>query len=174
MSGDWLAMGVPDWLSDRTRRQIVAEEARERAQAVREERERAERAETAHERAVACYRSMAEMRGEDIDVMALAMGQGGRTIQDVITSAAAMADRQDAMDAARARREAENPQPLHVFVGEPVIVDASPTRRALLNRSRHWREWRERLRQAEAARRALETANHITLDHPVTLKTGQE
>jgi hypothetical protein len=131
-----------------------------------------DRAEGAYDRAVECYVAEAQRRGESVDVTALATGQGlGRTMQDVIDGAVAMADRQDAIDAARAKREAENPQPLHVFVGEPTIV-ASPTRRALLNRSRHWRAWRERIRQAEAERKALETANDITLARPVGIRHG--
>jgi hypothetical protein len=100
----------------------------------------------------------------------LAGGFGGRTIGDVLSEAASWADREDARAAARARREAENPQPVHIEFGEPVIHDASPARRALLNRSRHWQEWRARKAQAEAARRALENDNTITLAEPITLK----
>jgi hypothetical protein len=85
---------------------IAREEAHERAEARRAEIERADEAEKRHESAVAAYKAAAESRGEVVSALAIARGEvGGRDIGDVLRDAIAASDRQDAMQAARERRE---------------------------------------------------------------------
>jgi hypothetical protein len=70
---------------------------------------------------------------------------------------------------ARLRREGHgDPDPLHVEVGEPVII-ASPIKRTIASRSRRWQEWQEKKRAAENARRAVEASRDLGLVDGVTL-----
>jgi hypothetical protein len=66
------------------------------------ERERIDNADKRHQEALGTAQQLALMRGEDVSAMAMVTGEGlGRTISDVLQTAAAMADREDAMRAHR-------------------------------------------------------------------------
>src|SRR5215813_6914400 len=129
MTTDLYGMGgCPGWLSDARRHAILAEEAQERA----------DRREQYAERAHALSAELARQRGEVVDQLAVSMGFGGRSIEEVLEHARAQADREDALADARARRESH---PVPVLVAEPVIVEAvTPEKRKLLNRSRRFRD----------------------------------
>jgi hypothetical protein len=104
---------------------VAAAQAAEDAAARREERE-AERAREARREqladgALSLYRSQAESRGEAVSAMAIARGEvGGRDVLAILADATAAADREDARQRARDRREDV------VFLdSEPVIHGAS-------------------------------------------------
>jgi hypothetical protein len=121
MSDELAGFGVPDWLPVRVQRAMLSEDAHERAEAKRAEAERETAAEAAQDRALVLYRSQAEERGEFVTAMALATGQAlGRTAADVLAGAEAAADREDARQAARDRRE-----DVCWIDSEPVVAGAS-------------------------------------------------
>jgi hypothetical protein len=118
------APGVAAWLPARVQRVVAAEAAAERRQARQDEAERADRREQKHEAALGLYRRQAEDRGEVVSAMAIARGEGlGRSIGDVLGQAAAEADRQDAVQAARERRESGDWE--YIGAGEPVLPRVS-------------------------------------------------
>ncbi len=129
----------------RSLRWMEAEAAAERREARRAEAERQDRAEQAAETALAMYRSQAEARGEVVSAVALARGEiGGRTAAEVLADAQGAADREDARQAARDRRE------------EVCFIDREPTIHT--SRSDGWEyEFARQLRQAEDLHRALVT-----------------
>jgi hypothetical protein len=140
--------GVAAWLPDRVLRAMAVEDAHERAEAKRAQAEQEDRAEAAHDAALALYRRQAEARGEVVSALALATGEDvGRSAADVLTEAAAAADRQDAIQRARERREDGNW--CYLDAPEPRIQGAA-------SRAGWWpeSEWEvDRLiRQAEDAR----------------------
>jgi hypothetical protein len=145
---------------------MAQEDAHERVQAAAEEQARADRAEEWHQRNLAMAREQAEARGDVVSALQLARGEvRGRSIQDIFAGAIEASARQDAVDAARLHREgAGEPQKLHVEFGDPILHHAvTPAKRAILNRSRRWTEYRERRAAAEAARAALDAE----LDHGI-------
>jgi hypothetical protein len=75
------------WIPERAQRAQAAEDARERAEARRAEAERAEAAEDARERALGAYKAQAELRGEVVSALALATGEVGRSLDDILTAA---------------------------------------------------------------------------------------
>lgn len=104
------------------------------------------------------YRAAAEQRGEVVDALDLASGHvRGRPLADILAGAAAMADRQDAAEAWR--RERGEAEPLHVFVGDPVLhhPPAKSERAVAIRRlSRRFHESRASVRRAAEAREALD------------------
>jgi hypothetical protein len=112
--------GIPGWLPPRVQRAMAAEDAAERREAKRVEAEREMVRDAAHDRALALYRSQAEERGEVVSALAIARGVGGRSLADVLGDAQAAADREDARQAARDRRE-----DVYYIDQEPVIQGAS-------------------------------------------------
>jgi len=136
---------------------MAQSDAKEAVAAREAEAEQEAHREALHQRALSLYAQQAEARGELLSAVALATGQvPGRTIGDILAAAVASADREDMVTEARLRREGHgDPEPLHVEVGEPLIL-ASPVKRSIANRSRRWQAWRERVAEAEAARKAVE------------------
>ncbi len=113
--------GAGSWLPASVQRRMAPEDAHERAEARRAKLERADQADQARERSLAAYRAAAEQRGEVVSAMALASGEvTGRDLGDVFADATAAADREDARQRARDRRESGEV----VFIDEPVIRDA--------------------------------------------------
>jgi hypothetical protein len=153
----------------------MAEEAHERVQAAAEEQARADRAEAWRDRNMAMAREQAEARGEVISAIALATGQvRGRTVQDIFRSAIEASARQDAVDAARLRRDGEGaPERLHVFVGEPVIHAARSERGLVMfNRFRRWKDAQDKRRAAEEAE--AHAAYEVPLQRTVTLRSRDD
>jgi hypothetical protein len=75
---------------------------------------------------------------------------------------------------ARLHREGHgDPEPLHVEFGEPRIA-ISPIKRSILTRSRHWQEWQDKRKAAEAARRAVEAEHDLGLVDGVTFRRRSE
>jgi hypothetical protein len=84
-----------------------AEAAREYREARDAELEREQRAEAKRSAAMVLYAEQAEQRGEYVSAFQLATGQvPGRTAAEVLAAAEVMADREDARQAWRERREA--------------------------------------------------------------------
>jgi hypothetical protein len=109
------------WLPASVQRRIAVEEQAERREARDAERAREARAEAAGDKALAAYRQQAEGRGEVLSAMALAAGEGiGRSIEAVLGDAMAAADREDARQRSRDRRE-----DVCFIDAEPVIAGAS-------------------------------------------------
>jgi hypothetical protein len=162
MQSGWYAQQLPV----RVRARIEQEEAHERVLAAAEEQARADRAEEWHQRNLSLARDWAEARGDVVSALQLARGEvRGRSIQDIFAGAIEASARQDAVDSARLHRDGHGePERLHVEVGEPQLHYAvTPAKRAVLNRSRRWREYQERRAAAEAARAALDAE----LDHGI-------
>jgi hypothetical protein len=131
----------------------------------------AQRAEEACNTAMTVYLEAANARGEypsPAQLAAAALPATGeerdRRLRDAL---------QFSLDGYRAQYEQEQqwekdhprpptgpPEPLHVFVDDPVIV-ASPIKRTIASRSRHWQAWREKVAAAEAARRAVEADRNL-------------
>jgi hypothetical protein len=110
-----LAGWMPDWLPARSLRSMAADDAAAR----REERQRVAAREArrsqAEDRAAGSFRQLAEMRGEDVDALALARGEAGRTLADVLDGARGDLERDYAPQ-----------QPVDErFYGEPVIGRSS-------------------------------------------------
>jgi hypothetical protein len=163
---DLLGMGGnPPWLSDATRARIRSQEAAEAAETRRAGQAQADRREQLHQRALVLYREQAEARGESVDVLGLAGGFGGRTFAELRDAARAGAEQQDARDAARARRETDNPLPIG-YIDEPTIV-MTPVKRSMMQRSRRFRDWQAKKTAAENARRALEEDSQLVFARPV-------
>lgn len=146
--------GTPSWLPPGVARRAALDDAREarEARAVAAERERL--IEQRRERAVADYVADASLRGEHLDLAALAEGRvPGRTVADVLAAASAAADADDRRTEARLHREGHGePERLHVEFGDPVIHSArSATGLAMFNRYRRWQDRQEARRAAEAA-----------------------
>ena len=156
--------GVPGFLPPRVARRMLQDDAREALAARQAEQEREQRAEERHSRAMTLYREQAEARGEEFSALALATGQvRGRSVQDILAAASAAADRDDMITEARLHREGHgDPEPLHVFVDEPVLAGRSvtPTGRAIATRARRFRAVLDARRQLAAAERAAEASKH--------------
>jgi hypothetical protein len=166
---DLAGFGVAGWLPASVLRAQALEEQAERREARAAERLAGERAEARRSASLAMYAAGCEARGEAVPVMAMARGEvAGRDFADVLADAAAMADRQDAIEAARARRETGTgyeilPYPVAppaLAVGEePQSARAAPVTaagRELANRYRRFAESRDAARRAATARTALE------------------
>jgi hypothetical protein len=156
--------GVPGFLPPAVVRRMARDDAAETRQARLDEAEREQLAEERHARAVTLAVQQAEARGEVLDTMALARGEvRGRSIPEILAAAAAAGAAADRGDEMRAWRDGHGqPEPLHVFVGEPVLA-ASPIKRTIASRSRRWQDWQEKRKVAEAARRAVEADRDLGL-----------
>jgi hypothetical protein len=155
---DLAGFGTPGWLPERVRMAQAREDAAEAREARRADDELATRREAAHEQALELFRAGAEARGEHVDAFALASGHvRGRPLADILAGAASAADKQDEAEAWRQERgEAE---PLHVFVGDPVLhhPPAKSERAVVMRRLyRRFTESREANRAAAEKRRALD------------------
>src|ERR1022692_1339590 len=94
--------GNPDWLPQSVIRARQIEDRAEAREAREDEQARADHREASHDRALAASRSQLEASGEHVTAMSLVTGEGlGRTAGDVLTMAAAAADREDAREAHR-------------------------------------------------------------------------
>ena len=166
---------APDFLPPSVARRALRDDAREAIAEKQAEAEREALAEERHSRAMTLYCQQAEARGEEISAVALATGKiRGRSVQDILTAAVAAADRADVITEARLHRDGHgDPEPLHVEFGEPVIA-VSPVKRSILTRSRHWQEWQEKKKAAEAARRAVEADRDLGLVDGVTFRPRSE
>jgi hypothetical protein len=97
---------IPGWLPKSTQKAMRSEAAREYRAARDAEIERDQRHEAKRSAAMALYAEQAEQRGEHVSAFALATGQvQGRSAAEVLAAAAVMADREDAREAWRERRE---------------------------------------------------------------------
>jgi hypothetical protein len=124
MSDQMAGFGVLSWLPPAVARRIEAEQRHEERLSRQAEQEREEARERHADAALAAYRAGAEQRGEVVSAMSLARGEDvGRGVDDIFADARAAADREDARDAARQRREAGG----EVFFGEPVIRSWFPS-----------------------------------------------
>jgi hypothetical protein len=131
--------GIPDFLPLATREVLAAEEIREARDA---EREREQRAEIKRSAALAMYKDQAEARGEHVSALALATGQvTGRSTAEIFAAATAMADMDDAREAARQRR-ADSERLNLCFPGMPVSRSEpkTPEDREVANILRHYQE----------------------------------
>jgi hypothetical protein len=158
--------GRPSFLPPAVAARAARDEAREAIAARRAEDERERRTEERHAQALDAYRAQAEARGEVFDVLAMARGEvRGRTVPEILASAAAAAAAVDRGDEMRAWRDGHGePEKLHIeFIDDPQLLPAarSETGRKIASRSRRFRDWQEKRKAAEAARRALESS----LDH---------
>jgi hypothetical protein len=131
---------IPGWLPRSTQKAMRAEAAREYREARDAEIERDQRAEVKRSAAMALYAEQAEQRGEHVSAFALATGQvPGRTAAEVLAAAAALADREDAREAWRERREGG--ERLNFCLDSPPATRAeSPESREVLNTVRHYAE----------------------------------
>jgi hypothetical protein len=161
--------GAP-WLPPAVRAAQLREDAAEARESRRAEGEAETRREAAHEQALAMYRAGAEARGEVVNAMDLAAGRvPGRPLADILAGAAALGDRQDALE--EARRGRSDAEPLHIEFGDPVIHHpAARSEHAVAIRriSRRWNESRAANRAAAEKRRALD-AELIPLQQTVQL-----
>jgi hypothetical protein len=120
MSDDEQAGGF-GWLPAGLQRRMAAEDAAERQAERDAAAEREAVREQKHEAALALYRSQAEARGEVVSAVALATGQvTGRDVNEVLADARAAAEREDARQASRDRRE-----DVHFIDQEPAVHTAS-------------------------------------------------
>ena len=122
---------VLDGLPPRVRRAMVVDDATEAAAAKRAQAARETAAADRRDRVLGAAREQAIERGEQVSAMAMISGDGlGRTIHDVLTDTAALADRQDAITAARRRARGEREEDVEIFyVHEPVLGTARPLSR---------------------------------------------
>jgi hypothetical protein len=159
MTEDW---GAPAWLPPGVQRRIAREDAAEARESRRAEAERETRVDEYRQRALAMYRDQAEARGEVVDALALARGEvPGRSVQDVLAAAVAASARDDARESARLHRDGHgDPEPVHVFVGEPRIGTAarSEAGRKIATRARRFRAVLEAKRALAAAEAAAEAS----------------
>jgi hypothetical protein len=160
---------IPSWLPPAAARSVAAAELAAQREARQAESQREARAESARSRAIESYRAAAELRGEQISPMALATGAGlGRTPAQIFAEAEAQAQRIDAIEGTRARREGTGPVQ-HVDFDEPVIHSArGETGLAIFNISRRFRARVAARRAAEAAER---TRDYLPLRQPVELRS---
>src|SRR5690242_17139980 len=152
--------GSPSWLPAGVVRRQAQEDAREAIETRRAEADRERRTEERHAAAMELYRAQAEQRGEVLDVMAMARGEvRGRSVGDILAAAVAASVVEDRRAEMRAWQQGHGePEKLHVeFVDAPVLL--APAARLsialrIASRSRHWQDWQEKRKAAEAARRA--------------------
>lgn len=105
-SDAFAAFGTASWLPTRVQRAQMAEAQAEAREARRADRERQDRADKLAESALVAYRNAAEVRGEYVSALDLATGNvPGRTVADIFAGARAAAEREDAIAAARQRRQ---------------------------------------------------------------------
>lgn len=98
--------GTASWLPPSVQRAQLAEDRAAAREARDAERARESQSEARHDAALSLYRSRAESRGEVVSAMAMATGQvTGRSLGDVLADAASAAEREDARQASRDRRE---------------------------------------------------------------------
>jgi hypothetical protein len=129
---------IPGWLPRSTQKAIRAEAAREYREARDAELEREQRAEVKRSAALALYAEQAEQRGEHVSAFQLATGQvPGRSAAEVLAAAAAMADREDAREAWRERREGGE-RLNFCFNSPPAVRAESPEGREIVNVVRHY------------------------------------
>jgi phosphopantothenoylcysteine synthetase/decarboxylase len=141
MTGDLAGFGIPDFLPLATRKAMRADEIREAREARDAERERDQRAEASRSANLALYKDQAEARGEHVSALDLATGNvAGRTPADIFAAAAAMADMEDARQAAQQRRE--NGERLNLCFGETSrsTRPLSKDEREIENTMRRYRE----------------------------------
>ena len=152
-AGGWGAQAFPP----RAQRLLAQEAAAEAREVKRAEEERQATAEARRAQALELYGQQAALRGEDVSAFALATGQiTGRSITDILTAARSAGDREDAVGAARASREADGAR-AHVFVGEPVLHHGrGEAGWAIFHRAR-------RFRAEVRARKALEAAENAAM-----------
>lgn len=146
------------------RMRMDREDAKADAAAKEAEREQETHREELRQRHLTLYREAAEQRGEVVDVLAMARGETpGRALEDILAAARDAADRDDALSQARLTHQGR--EPVHVDVGEPVLLTpaARSARLRIASRSRHWQEWQQKKAAAEAARRAVEADRDLGL-----------
>jgi hypothetical protein len=166
--------GVPDFLPPAVARRMLRDDAAETRQARLDEAEREQLAEERHARAVTLAVQQAEARGEVLDTMALARGEvRGRSVSEILAAAVAASAVADRGDEMRVWRDGHGePEPVHVFVGEPVLA-ASPVKRTIASRSRRWQDWQDKRKAAEAARRAVEADRDLGLVDGAVVRRGR-
>jgi hypothetical protein len=132
---------IPGWLPRSTQRAMRSEAAREYREARDAELEREQRHEAKRSAAMALYAEQAEQRGEHVSAFQRATGQvPGRSAAEVLAAAAAMADREDAREAWRERREGGERLNLCFAETSRAARPESPESRAVLNTVRHYAE----------------------------------
>lgn len=151
-----------DWLPPSIQRRAALDDAREAREARAAEAERERAIEARREQALSDYAAGANLRGEALDVMALAAGRvPHRTVSDVLTAAAAAAEADDRRDEMHAWRNGHGePEKIHVeFVGDPNIITPaarSGTGWKIAQRARHFNDLLQARAQLKAAERAAE------------------
>ena len=158
---------IPGWLPRSTQKAMRAEAAREYREARDAELEREQRAEAKRSAAMALYAGQAEERGEYVSAFGLATGQvAGRTAAEVLAAAEVMADREDARQAWRERREAGE-RLNFCFDSPPATRAETPESRAVLNTVRHYAEQHPDSDVIDRAIIAAEARKQLRRDRPV-------
>jgi hypothetical protein len=155
--------GVPGFLPPAVAMRARQADAREAIAARQAEDEQEAHREELRQRHLGLYREQAERRGELVSAVALATGQvPGRTVADILAAGAAAGDREDLVTEARLHREGHgDPEPLHVFVDEPVIQQArSANGLRIFHRARRFRAVLEARKALTSAERAAEQSRN--------------
>lgn len=113
----------PSWLPARSQRALILENGAERAEAARAEKTQAERRAQLEDQALSAYRASAEGRGEVVSAMALATGQAGRTLADILQGAENAADHEAGRQAAQERKSRTDWD--YLDAREPVLAGRS-------------------------------------------------
>jgi hypothetical protein len=158
---------VPGWLPRSTQKARRAEAAREYREARDAALDQEQRAEAKRSAAMALYAQQAEQRGEQVSAFALATGQvPGRSAAEVLAAAAVMADREDAREAWRERREAGE-RLNFCFDSPPATRAESAEGREVKNVVRHYAALHQDSDVIDRARIASATRAALRRNRPV-------
>jgi hypothetical protein len=158
---------IPSWLPRSTQKAMRSEAAREYREARDAELEREQRAEAKRSAAMALYAEQAEQRGEHVSAFQLATGQvPGRSAAEILAAAAVLANREDAREAWRERRESGE-RLNFCFDSPPATRAESPESRAVLNTVRHYAEAHPEADVLDRAAIAAEARKAQRRDRPV-------
>jgi hypothetical protein len=170
--------GIPPSLPPAIRMRMEQADAQERLADKEAEEQQEARREELRQRNLGLYAAQAAARGELISAVALAQGRvSGRTVTEILDAGRMAGDQEDVVAAARAHREGHGvPEPLHIEVGEPVLLQArSAIGRKIFNRARHFADLMAARRELVAAEKAaVASRNDYGLVEGVTLHRRSE